>query len=125
MNASSVFKLVEHELAQSVAAEFRPLLQVNEEIWRRGLGLHVLENPRNVRNILVRRLKNAKRAGFDDLADWEQEIEFLSGVMEGAIVWRLHYYFGGKRWEISIDSSNGRYLKLAGEIPVGSERTDY
>lgn len=69
---------------------------------------------------MARRLENAKRAGFDDLADWEREIEFLSGVMEGAIVWRLYYYFGGKRWEISIDSSNGRYLKLVGDIPVGT-----
>ena len=120
MNAFSVFKLVEHELPKSVASEFRSLLQGHEEIWRPGLGLHVLKDPRNARNILVRRLENAKRAGFDDLADWEREIEFLSGVMESAIVWRFHYYLGGKRWEISIDSSSGKYLKLVGEIPVGS-----
>lgn len=119
MNAFSVFKLVEHELPKSVAAEFRPLVQGHEEISRPGLGLYVLKNPQNVRNILVRRLENAKRASFDDLADWEREIEFLSGVMEGAIVWRLHYYLCGKRWEISIDSSSGKYLKLVGEIPVG------
>lgn len=118
MNASSVFQLVEHELPQSVAAELRPLVQGHEEISRPGLGLHVLKNPQNVRAGLARRLENAKRAGFDDLADWEREIEFLSGVREDAIVWRLHYYFGGKRWEISIDSSTGRYLKQIGEIPV-------